>query len=713
MFINPFVLPSSEYNRDLNLLKHYINDAATYLALMSEKTYDECLSFIKTSLRPGGKFQFTDPVISYLERDENGDRDKKEGTLLNYINDAIKEQDLIAPTLTTYLSPKRKQSLLVDFIDGNVKARGTAKKAMFKAKVMGDNLQFILKKIEQTNKKLNNNSISGAHVSASTPLYNKTAHSTLTSNCRSTSGYGNANNEKFLCGNRHYWSPDIVRNNIISIINNTNYAELEQTMQKYGIVHPSVEDTLNCIKYSTELYWHNKNEHKLIAVLVNKLSDIQRSAFVYTGDMFHLMKHNSNIIRTFITRLSSRIVAVHTNPKKIVDEASDDIKNLASQICSPELKGTSVRDIADKPEFHTYAATIENIQNVLDEYSDLIKTFWVTPNVPASMAFFPDSIRRAAITSDTDSTIFTVQDWVIWHEGKLGFDQSADAVAATMIFLASQTITHVLAIMSANFGIEEKRLFQIAMKNEFKFPVFVPTSVAKHYFALISCQEGNVFSDFEKEIKGVHLKSSNVPKKIIKEAAKMMEFIMHSVMEGKMVSINKMMKKIGDIEQEIVDSIRRGSYEYFRAGQIKSADSYKGGDSAAAYQQYLLWKEVFAPKYGETIAPPYMTVKVSTELDSPAKTKEWLLSLEDKELVKRIEDWMLKNGKKHIGSTFMLPEQCISSKGMPEEILAAVGIRRMILDCTNVMYIILETLGIYMLNKKITRLCVDIPRDKN
>jgi len=713
VFINPFVLPSSEYNRDLNLLKHYINDAATYLALMSEKTYDECLSFIKTSLRPGGKFQFTDPVISYLERDENGDRDKKEGTLLNYINDAIKEQDLIAPTLTTYLSPKRKQSLLVDFIDGNVKARGTAKKAMFKAKVMGDNLQFILKKIEQTNKKLNNNSISGAHVSASTPLYNKTAHSTLTSNCRSTSGYGNANNEKFLCGNRHYWSPDIVRNNIISIINNTNYAELEQTMQKYGIVHPSVEDTLNCIKYSTELYWHNKNEHKLIAVLVNKLSDIQRSAFVYTGDMFHLMKHNSNIIRTFITRLSSRIVAVHTNPKKIVDEASDDIKNLASQICSPELKGTSVRDIADKPEFHTYAATIENIQNVLDEYSDLIKTFWVTPNVPASMAFFPDSIRRAAITSDTDSTIFTVQDWVIWHEGKLGFDQSADAVAATMIFLASQTITHVLAIMSANFGIEEKRLFQIAMKNEFKFPVFVPTSVAKHYFALISCQEGNVFSDFEKEIKGVHLKSSNVPKKIIKEAAKMMEFIMHSVMEGKMVSINKMMKKIGDIEQEIVDSIRRGSYEYFRAGQIKSADSYKGGDSAAAYQQYLLWKEVFAPKYGETIAPPYMTVKVSTELDSPAKTKEWLLSLEDKELVKRIEDWMLKNGKKHIGSTFMLPEQCISSKGMPEEILAAVGIRRMILDCTNVMYIILETLGIYMLNKKITRLCVDIPRDKN
>ena len=49
------------------------------------------------------------------------------------------------------------------------------------------------------------------------------------------------------------------------------------------------------------------------------------------------------------------------------------------------------------------------------------------------------------------------------------------------------------------------------MKNEYKFDVFVPTQVAKHYYASIGCQEGNLYKAQEPEIKGVHLKSSNAP----------------------------------------------------------------------------------------------------------------------------------------------------------------------------------------------------------
>jgi multisubunit Na+/H+ antiporter MnhG subunit len=165
----------------------------------------------------------------------------------------------------------------------------------------------------------------------------------------------------------------------------------------------------------------------------------------------------------------------------------------------------------------------------------LIRGLWVTQNVPASLSHFPDSVRRAAITSDTDSTIFTVQDWVIWHQGRVTFNEMGNAVAAVMIFLAAQSITHVLARMSANFGIEEKRLYQIAMKNEFKFDVFVPTDVAKHYFAYISAQEGNLFAKYEKEIKGVHLKSSNAPKAVMKEAEKMMIHIMETVLAEKKI----------------------------------------------------------------------------------------------------------------------------------------------------------------------------------
>jgi hypothetical protein len=671
------------------------------------------LTYVRTQLRPGGQFQFKDPAVYFLERGENGDRAKQTTTLSAYIGDAVKNQELIAPTLTTYIHPKKVQSLLVDFIDGNVKKRGVAKKAQFKAKMAGDKLLEALKKGEQTTYKLGNNSISGAHVSASTPLFNRTAHSTLTSNCRSTSGYGNANNEKFLCGNRHYWHPDIVRNNIISIINHTDYAKLRGAMEQYGIRCPTVDEAMECVTYSTQLYWKGDDQLERIYALLCTLTDIERAAFVYTGDLYHLMKYNDGVVRQFITKLSSKVVAdvqgQCANADQIIENSREDDRHLCSQICSTEVKGkkNGVKDLIGTVDYDTYALTLQNIGNTLKEYEPLIKAFWVTPNLPASVAVFPDSIRRAAVTSDTDSTIFTVQDWVQWHQGRICFTPEAMGVAATMIYLASQTITHVLARMSANFGIEEKRLHQIAMKNEFYFPVFVPTQVAKHYYAKIGVQEGNVFGELDMEIKGVHLKSSNAPREIMEEAKKMMDFIMLEVMAERPISINHILKWIADIDRGVMASIKKGGYEYFRKNQIKTPSSYIDGEQSSNYQQYKLWRDVFASKYGEINEPPYTAVKISADLSSPAKTKEWLSKFTDQELAKRVEDWMARNNKKHMGTSILLPEPCIQLVGIPEEVLAAVDVRKLVLETTKVFYLILETLGVYMLNGKITRLASD------
>ena len=674
---------------------------------MTGKSIEECNEFIKVQIDKGGKFEFKDPRVAYLERGENGDREQKITTLSEYISSSIKEKELIAPTFTTYINPSIKQSLLVNFIDGNVKARSAAKKAMFAAKVAGDKVTETFKKMEQTNKKLNNNSISGAHCSAGTPFYNKSAHSTLTSNCRVTSGYGNANNEKFLNGNRHYWSPDIVTNNIISIINNTNYEHLLYTLEKYDLRYPTVNETINCYRYSADLYWKGEKDHESLELLISKLTDIQRAAFVYTGDLYHLMRYNEKAVYLFIDKLSSKINIEHLTPDIVIDNASDDIRNLASQICSKELKGTKVSAIKGTPAYGIYASTIENINNTLDEYLDLIKAFYLTKNVPASVGGFPNSIRRCAITSDTDSTIFTVQDWVIWHQGKLSFNDKNIAIAATMIFLASQTVSHLLARMSANFGIEEKRLHQIAMKNEFFFPVFCPTDINKHYYALISCQEGNVFNTFEKEIKGVHLKSSNAPKEIIKDAEKMMLFILNTIVEGKKISIKHIIKWIADKEREVEASIKKGSSEYFRLTQIKDPKSYKNAEDTSAYKQYLLWNEVFSDKYGVAPKPPYTAIKIGTDIKTPSKTKLWLSSIEDKEIANKLEQWLISANKNAFGGMFLLPEQIISSNGIPIEITLAIGVRDIIADTTGIYYKILETLNIYTMNKKKTHLLMD------
>lgn len=716
---NPFVLPKEQYVRDLNILKHSVEQYAQYISIQTGCTIEEAAEYAKTALRPGGDFEFKDPQIQCNLRAENGDKSRSGGTLMGYINDSIAKGELIAPTLTTYSNPKVKKSLLVDYIDGNVAARSKAKKEMFKAESAGDMGTYILKKIEQTNKKLANNAISGAHVTPSTPLYNKTAHSTLTSNCRSTSGYGNANNEKFLSGNRHYWSYEIVVNNITSIVTNSKYDEIEAVMGKYNIVYPTPDQVMECIEYSARLYWRDQFKYDKLKEYVTKLTPIQRAAFVYTGDIYHLRKFNDAMVREFITKLSSRIDVVDPNPVETMKVLPDDIRNLAAQLCETFMKGKSAIDpqflkpderdttVFGTPDHGILASTAKHINDTILEYADLISAFWVTANVPASVAYFPESIRRAALTSDTDSTIFTVQDWVLWFFGNMDMSHKGNAVAASVVFLAAQSIIHVLARMSANFGIETERIHQVAMKNEFKFDVFVPTQVAKHYFAFIGCQEGLLKKEHEDEIKGVHLKNSNTPASINEKTKKIMLDIMGSILEGKKISRNEYLKRIGDIEREIYASIRKGDREFLRIGQIKTAESYTKSPDESPYIHYTMWQEVFADKYGDAPPPPFATVKVSTTLDSKSKTKAWLDSWEDQELAKKMANWMEKNKKLYI-TTFQLPDQVVQTNGIPEEIFSAMDIRKLVFDSVKTAYIVAEAaLGVYMTDDKITQMISD------
>ena len=705
-FDNPFVLDKKEYKRDLNVVKHYVDDAARFLSIMTNQPYDECREYVMKSIKPGGNHALVDPEVKMLERGENGDRRETAMPLSSYLSSSIRNGDLIAPTMTTYVHPRERQSLLVDYIDENVKARGVAKKAMFVAEMEKNMPVYIRKEREQALAKISNNAISGAHVSSSTPLFNKTAHSTLTSTCRCTSGYGNANNEKMLSGNRHYWHPTILLNNIVSIINHTDYAQMQAVIEKYGMVYPSVKDVMECIYYSTKLYFNSPKEMAGIKELVEKLTPIQRAAFVYTGDLYHIAKHNDGVVRNFLGRLITYPEQPVLDPKLVFDGLLEDYRNLAMQLCERHVKGKQFKDLKGTPEYVIVAAAAENLKNVMADHFDFIRTFFVSQNVPASLAFFPSSIRRAALVSDTDSTIFTVQDWVKWYFGNICFGPEANAISATMIFLASQAIVHILAKMSANFGIEQKRLFQIAMKNEFKFDVFVTTQIAKHYFALIGCQEGNLFEEYKKEIKGVHLKSSTAPKKVTKQATDMMIRIMQTVLNGESIELSKILKEIADTEREIIASIKAGSHEYFRYNQIKQADAYKKSPSESPYIHYLLWDEVFAPKYGSVTEVPYSVIKINGMVNSPTLTKEWIQKMGDRELADRLTKWMEKYGKRCFG-TFQVPYSCVQTHGIPAEIMKTVDIRSMVKDATGVFTIILESLGYYYSNDKITRLVSD------
>ena len=721
--INPFVLDKEEYQRELNPLQHYIEDAVKFLTTMTGDSVEKCTAFVKDSLKKGGIFEFKDPSVKYYERVNYEDRVEKHGTLLGYLTESFRNKELIAPTLTTYVSAAEKQSILVEFVDENIAIRSKAKKAMFKAKMAGLVDLELFKNSEQSNAKIANNSISGGHVSTSTPLYNRTSHSTLTSNCRSTSGYGNANNEKMLSGNRHYHHPSIVINNIISIANRTDLVKLEKIMEMYNLHYPTAQEALEGVLYSTKFYWKSRKQEKIIAELLEKLKPIERAAFMYVGDLFHIAKFNDSVMRDFIGRLASPVFKHYDDPISVIKSNREEFIALACQLWPKEMKditeeqkekgmkGVEWKELKleipyDFERLCKIAATMANITDTLELYRPFIDCFLVSTNMPASLALFPTSIRRSALTSDTDSTIFTVQDWVEWKTGKMLVDDETNAVAAVMIFLAAESITHILARMSANFGIQTERIHQVAMKNEYKFDVFVPTQVGKHYFAYIGCQEGNLYIDYDMEVKGVHLKSSNVPAEIMKKAVGMMQDIMNAAKNGEKISIAEKLAFVAQIEKEVTQAVISGDSRFLRSQQIQAANSYKKGPDQSPYAQYLLWQRIFAKKYGDAPPPPYAVFKVPVYLPNMRAIENWLSKIQDVHIRTEFTNYFKETGRKTI-STLLLPQQRVAVHGVPEEIVLCADIRRSVLDCSAVFYIILETLGWECLDDKISELAMD------
>ena len=705
LYADYFVKPANEYKRDNDVLKHYVADAVTFLSISTGKSVEECATFVRTNLKQDGRFPYKDPTVEFLERQENGDRERKSTTLRRYIHTSLMSNEIIAPTFTTYVDPHKDKSLLGIYVEQNIVKRGKAKKEQFAAKAAGNKVLEALKKIEQTGRKLGNNALSGAHVSASTPLFNKTAHSTLTSTCRISSGYGNANNEKFLSGNRHYFDYQVVLNNIVAIVNSTDYAILQQVMDKYYLHYPTTEDTMNCILYSSTQYWWDRSNQKKIEDLVDKLTPIQRASFVYSGDAHHLLKHNPDMMRVFITRLSDRVTGTHSNPMEPLKKAPDGYINLAHQICYKETMGIGkdYSRIADSEKIHTLALTVENIAKTIVDYSDLIRALWMPEILPASISHFPDSVRRSAITSDTDSTIFTVQDWAIWYSGKLSFDDRSKAVYAAMVFLASATITHVLAKMSANLGIIEEQVFKIQMKSEFSFDVFVNTSLGKHYFSAISCQEGNVFKEFDWEIKGAQLRSANAPRETVAAAKKMMQKIINDTVTNGKIVLFDYLREVANMEREVEASLRKGELKFLRNGSVKDMNSYANEAEESPYQNYLFWEEVFAPKYGKSVPPPYNTKKIPVNIDTSAKMKAWIAGIKDLELKDRLVSYLTRNEKNFIG-VFNLPTEILVARGIPEEIVEVIDFEKLQLDICRIFYIILETLGYYAVGDKSKKL---------
>lgn len=712
---NPFIWELDQYQRNLDFVDEGIAQFALYLSRMSGDSIEQTTTFIKQNLSPDGAFPLKNPAVRYLERNKYGDRELKEGTFLQYLDMVDQRKGVMPPTMTVYIPPTEKVSILGEYADGNVAIRSKFKKLKFEAQQRGDRAVADTMDGLQNSKKIFNNSISGGHSSPSTPLYNRTAHSTLTSGCRITTGYGNANNEKFIAGNRHYWSFDVATANILTIVRHTDYVALARAIELYDLYLPTTEEVMVCISRSSNYYWRNADATRRIQELVSALTPIERAAFLYIGDFYHFAKHNDAPVRSFLRDLiqvTSQPIAL-AEADRWLGAASQDMKVFINLLCSEWTADRNIKDIRDRdPEqYGIIGANAKNVVETLERYRPLIEGVMRPATLHGSINRLPSIIRRAVIGSDTDSTIFTTQHWTRWYVGKLDFSIESYRIGYAITYLTSQIVAHLLAMKSAQVGMARHHITRLEMKNEYYFPVFILTSRSKHYAGCRSAQEGNVFKTLKPEIKGVELRSSNAPKYINDRLHELIKEMIARIMTDMRFSLHDLLDPIYEIERSIVDDIKNGGHQFLRTIPLKDSSAYVEGENAPSMLHHRLWQSVFAPKYGAAPELPYQGVKVNVMLDNPTKFNSFIASIPDRALATRLEAFCKQNNRTKI-AIFVFPKSIIEQCNVPLEVLPVIESRKLIYSIMSPYYLFLESFGIYMINPRQTRLLSDtwVPR---
>lgn len=701
--INYFTYPDHEYVRELDPLTDYIKQQTFYLSRISGKDERTCREYIVNQLKPGGKFEFKDKTVSYLHRENGRDRERGQTTMTEYIASTKNRDYIIVPSWSVTVPSTVMDSIYNSYINDTSAVRSKYKKAMFIAeqKNLIDEIKF--NDGMQSSSKISINSISGAALDANTINHTQSLHPALTSVCAICTMIANLNNEKLLAGNRIYTTYQVTLDNIISISLSSDLKQLKLAMDEFNIHYPNVDETMLCITKSTDLYWRCDDDIQKLYRLVCKLTDLERAAFVYTGDLAHLDMYNPELVNKFFEGFTTRVYdSLDIETAKVVEANSDsDVAITAKLLCKEYLMGTTMFDLkVNHPDrYGEVCANIVAIENHLESFKNLIAGVLRSPYVcPGGNRYTIQSmLREAVLTSDTDSTIYTAQRWVERITGEIGFEDKHYNVGATIAFLVNKTVHHQLALISKNMGVEDKNLHTISMKNEYYFPVYVITNQTKNYFAYISVREGNVYSKMKLEKKGVSLRSSKIPKNVMNEFDKYIRHLMDRIIKEQKITIDELFTIPYDTEVMVRDSILEGKSEYFQTSQVKGMDSYKNGINAPAQQLHRLWDVVFAPKYGQTPELPYVALKISTNLTSKKKLNEWINSIDDVELADRLIRYLNDESKTSLG-TIYVPKMSIGFNVLPKEIIDIIHVNKQLMNVMSSFYVALESFGFYLKN---------------
>ena len=669
----------------------YIKHMRNYIHLTKGYTLKEATDIVIDIVAKHQK----DPNVTVNIKNDKGDVDVEQMSLTSYLNYLNNDELIRVPSLTSYVTPDVRGSVHSDFMLHNTKERAIHKKAAFKAKLEGDMGKYTYHDTMQKSMKVFNNSLSGAYASKSTMLRNPSAHYTLTSMTRCIASIGNTITESMVAGNKYFKTIEHIKQYIMTCVVDSSWYKKEHILSDFNIRIPTVEETYQSIVHSFSNY--NIYKPSSLLHLIEKVPDIVRAKIVYINDIYHLAKYNEDVVRKMLEEMTVKTNTI-TNDVSVLLQAPEDILILAKLICNEEIKGKYIDlpNLKDTELGTLLSSTVANCLEVFAKWRPLLNLLFRSNIFPIDIGNVRDMVRRCIVLSDTDSTCGSYDQWVKWYYGTYDFSHQSLPLVATLMTINSQTVEHYLNLFSRNMNIPEDKRGILKMKNEFYWPVFIPTDKNKHYFATATVQEGNIYNVPDIEIKGVHLISSRADQAIVKDVTQLMKDILYGIGENQMIIVSDYIKRVIGLEIAIARRVKNGDPTIFKLDSIKEPSAYKLDDKRSPIFHHNLWTAVFGDKYNFNLHPPYVAVKIPTVLTAKHKLSWYIkqLDLIDKSTALKLKKYLDTCSRDSLG-VMCVPLHYCTEHGIPPEILKAADHRRVILDLLINAYLILETLGIY------------------
>jgi len=694
--MNIFEVEYKDIKRRMSPLSTYINTNALYVSKKYNVSLDDAKKCIKKAIVKKG---FKDPLVYLYEKDLET-LDKKDTTipLSKFLSTIEAEKLTIAPSFTCYTKVKHDgspwRSVHARMLNVNKKMRSHHKKLSREAKSKGDFVEADIQKTIDASKKMSNNGYSGASCQLHSPLATHSSHYTFTSATRVSTSTANVIAESMVSGYRSYYSPNDVLMHWNALLYCYNKDAVQIAIDTYGLKIPTPEDLMDMVVYSKYHYWHNDDEEKRIYDYAKKLTDLDRTAILYTFDMYHLIKLNKFVMDKLVDEIS--VVRPNTHSDySIVDTAEEFEVNLMYHILSDRLvnKGLDLSVHKGTELGNLISSTLYNIHNGLDGLSQISDAFFKSEVLPPNIATYKKVIRRGVSLSDTDSSNEIYARLRDMRYGK-GFGHNITSigyVASLGAILANVTVT-ALSILTKNMNVDEDKSPELNMKQEYYFPLFAPTVSSKHYLSVSHIVEMLISIEDQMDYHGVALLSGNIDKRQNEFKEKIGDMIIKATNKGIKINPFLLIEDVKKLEKEIEDKILNLDQSVLVYSDIKEKGSYKNPHSSP-YLHNLLYKEVFESKYGECPKLPYVSVNIPLKLGSKKKISDFILSISDDGISNDFANFILKYNKKQL-NTIRLPLDIVTNKGIFEELVSIIDTKKIILSQMSSIRLVLAILNI-------------------